>query len=212
MLTKFSSWVFYISSYIPLFLIFIVNNIFSVFEGIEKYKIQNTLKEAQHLIDKFKNLFQISDVFNSIKIILSLALVCLLSLLILIYILKTSKNSSEILTIDNIKKDNQEIVNYLLVYIIPFISIDTTSTKDLIIFSMLFLVIGIICVENGLVYINPTLYFIGYSVYKVNAEDVLISKKSIFDIKRNAEKSTSKDCSIKIKVALISKNVYLYIE
>lgn len=180
MLTKFSAWILFVSSYIPLFIIFAINNLFKYFE---------TKSNSGNIIHPSLNLI----------IACSFILICIISFILLKVILTLVSSSTESMEVLNITKSNSDIINYLFVYIVPFISIDTSSLKDLIIFFILLIVIGVISVENNLIYINPTLYFMRYNIYKINDKCMLISRKSDVSIKKE----------LGITVSVISKQIYI---
>ena len=119
---------------------------------------------------------------ESIFLILCI-LVIIISFTLVLFIIKKSSSRAKI-TLNSIENNNQEILNYLMVYIIPFISINTSNSKDIIIFFILFAVIGGISVKNNMIYINPIIYLLNYNIFKFNNDNIVITKKSKVDILR----------------------------
>lgn len=179
MTTKFSKWILYLSSYIPLYIIFIISNLFDVYGNYELLKINGQYN--------FKSLISLSKV-NIILIILFISLT-LISLILLITIINIIGRGSEYVNLYEIKKNNKSINEYILVYILPFITVKTNDYKELTIFMLVFMLIGVLAVKNDLVYINPILYIMKFNIYSFKEnnysleESILISKYSIVEIK-----------------------------
>lgn len=74
--------------------------------------------------------------------------------------------------ITNIQNINFEHLTFLTTYIIPLICFDFTKIQYFIVFTMLLIIIGCICVKTDLFYANPTLSLMGYYIYKVETNDV----------------------------------------
>lgn len=179
MTTKFSKWILYLSSYIPLYIIFIISDFFDIYENYELLKV-----DGQY---NFKCLISLSKV-NIILIILFIS-ITLISLILLMTIIKVIGRSSEHINLYEIKKNNKSINEHILVYILPFITVQTNDYKELTIFMLVFVLIGILAVKNDLVYINPILYIMKFNIYlfKENNNEledaILISKYTIVEIK-----------------------------
>ncbi|NFK66476.1 hypothetical protein FDB14_18620 [Clostridium botulinum] len=204
MITKFSKWILYVSSYIPLYLIFIVSNIFDIYS---KY---NIIKNDE----KYNIYFLISNTkINLIIIGIFLGIICT-SLMLLKLILKKSSTSNTFHEFYSVRKNNEKINEYVLVYIIPFITVKSNDCKEITVFALLFLLIGIISVKNDLVYVNPVLYMMKYNIYlfkdnpQTCEETVLITQYSIIDLKQVGIWNSDINC-IKIKSSSLSDKVYL---
>ena len=179
MTTKFSKWILYLSSYIPLYLIFVVSNLFDI------YSSYITLNE--------KNLYNLNNLIlvTKVNFFLIIFFICIsiVSLILLMLILNVVGRSSEYMDFYEIKKNNKSINEYILVYILPFITVQTNDYKELTIFIIIFLLIGILSVKNDLVYINPILYIMKFNIYSFKEtndsleESILISKYTILELK-----------------------------
>lgn len=197
MITKFSKWILFVSSYIPLYVIFIVGNLFDIYI---KYSENNPKVDIYSLIFQCK---------INIVIIIFFIIVIFLSLILLKKILNISKDGRKNKTIKSIKKCNDRVSDYVLVYIIPFVTITLDSYKQLVLFLMIFLLLGYISVKNELVYINPILYFKKYNFYNVtikNNECILISKKTIHQLKNE---NMCNDDKIKVEVYEFSRGIFI---
>lgn len=127
---------------------------------------------------------------NDIKLASIFIVISILPLIVLkIYIgipLKAEPNKE--IKIQNITQKGSEVLNYILCYIIPFISFnsdvitqDGISTPDLVATLILFLVICYLYMSSNLYYVNPILNLF-YDINSVETEDekniVVISKKN----------------------------------
>ena len=204
MLTRFSKWILFVSSYIPLYLIFIVSNLFDIYSEYNKEKLWNNY-----------NLYTFLESINiNLILIVIFSLIILISFIMLNIILNCASSSAIDHDFYCIKKNNEKVNEYILVYILPFITVNSNSFKELTIFGIVFIIIGIISVKNDLVYINPILYSMKYNIYRFKEslqssdETILISQYSIIELKRNGLWDSSND-KITIKAASFSGKVYL---
>lgn len=200
MITKFSKWILFISSYIPLYIIFIVSNGFDIYNVYEKIK---NLKNY--------NLCMLMDnvQVNAFLIITFTGLIIISSILLKIIFWRSSF-SSNFEKISEIEINNNSINDYILVYILPFISVQSNDFKQLTIFLLVFITIGVISVKNDLVYINPVLYLFKYNIYIVKiksnrSSSILITKYTVLELKENGIYENE---IINIRISKISSNIY----
>jgi hypothetical protein len=96
---------------------------------------------------------------------------------------------------------NGEFIGYIFTYILPFLSSNFSDIKYVIGMGLFFILVGFMYVRSNLIYTNPILNLLGYSLYEIedNKENmmVLITKESSLRKESN------------IKVINIGKNVYL---
>lgn len=161
MLSKFSKWILFFSSYIPLLLIICIQN----YPQIELICI--CIAICFILIGFLNKLLTSINAYNSFSA-----------------------------TIIRVNNQNAEAINYLFVYIIPFISLDITEPKNLIAFSLLFLIIGSVYTSNDMIHINPILtLFFKYNIYSaviksnmdIENNIIILSKKSQLDLFKLSE-------------------------
>lgn len=74
----------------------------------------------------------------------------------------------------SVKNINNEYLAFLTTYIIPFVLVDFSSQRQVIILIILLIVIGAIYVKTNMFYSNPTLALLGYKIYEfdTNADNV----------------------------------------
>ena len=110
-------------------------------------------------------------------------------------------NLSKITPVENISVEN---LSYIMSYIIPLIS-NLESKRILIINLLLFIIIAIIYIKNNLVYLNISLMVLGYSIYRNNSNEILISKNTIEDILNNLANIEYNTISPKVHLIRIKK-------
>lgn len=147
-------WVLFLSSYMPLFVIFLINYLFSLEFNLSNLTVTN------------------------IVMLITIIMLIIMPPISLYIIMNIKRKSTKHININKINTISSEVLNYILVYIIPFITTDITRFNNIITFLVFFVILGIIYVKNSLVYINPCLYIIGYNVFSINENQILISKNS----------------------------------
>ncbi|MBD3668547.1 MAG: hypothetical protein HUJ16_11330 [Kangiella sp.] len=124
---------------------------------------------------------------NKVSIIATLFLIyCIYSYAVFDNDLKGSTNIPfEVTKVENL---NFEHLTFLATYIVPLISFDFESFRQLLVLALLLVVMGVIYVKTDLFYANPSLALIGFHIYRAdgnfkNNESrnsiVLISKSKI---------------------------------
>lgn len=167
-------WMIFLTSYIPLFILIIIKD----FKDLT--------------INSLKITFQGNKLF-----ILALLILSTISSLITIILFKAEKCKS--LEIKEIEKADESILEYFITYLIPLLEIELGNEVSILINIIIFIIIGVYQVKGNKLYLNIILIFLGYSIYRCNSRYILISKKSIDDIKMNN----------KIKVNLLG-NIAIY--
>lgn len=167
-------WMIFLTSYIPLFILIIIKDIKDL--TINSLKI--TFQENKLLI-------------------LVLLLLSIISSLLTIILFKAEK--CEFLEIKEIEKVDESILEYFITYLIPLLEIELGNEVSILINAIIFIIMGVYQVKGNKLYLNIILIFLGYSIYRCNSGYILITKKSIDDIKMNN----------KIKVNLLG-NIAIY--
>ena len=67
-----------------------------------------------------------------------------------------------------IESINYEHLTFLATYIIPLISFDFESFRQMIVLGLLLVVMGVIYIKTDLFYANPSLALLGFYIYKAN--------------------------------------------
>lgn len=151
----------FLTAYYPLFLILFVQNsnlidkIFS--EGITSTKWIN---------------------FND-SLIYGLILGLVFFVLLKLFIKFQSKSNTSQFRVIKIKDISHETLNYILTYLIAFLSLKLNDPKDIISVLILLFIIGIIYVNSNLLYINPFLQLLNYSIYELTIKKDIAEKSTV---------------------------------
>lgn len=70
--------------------------------------------------------------------------------------------------VKKIESINYEHLTFLATYIIPLISFDFESTRQMIVLGLLLAVMGVIYIKTDLFYANPSLALLGFFIYKAD--------------------------------------------
>ncbi|MGQ3440263.1 hypothetical protein NST56_06750 [Bacillus sp. FSL R5-0560] len=174
----------YISSFFPLYVLLIMSN----------YKDIPTIREIREIF-KFKDL-------NAGSFWIVIFLLIIISIVSLLFIVKARLN--EVHSFKGINKTEDHLLNYVVTYLLPLLSIEIHETNSLIVNAGLFLLIGFLYVKNGLVYLNPLFLFFGYNIYKADNEIILITNYNFYDLK-NCENDNLRCRLLSYKIYLIRK-------
>ncbi len=151
----------FLTAYYPLFLILFVQNsnlIDKIFkEGISSIKWMN---------------------FND-SLIYGLIIGLIFFILLKIFIKFQSKSNTSQFRVIKIKDVSHETLNYILTYLIAFLSLKLNDPKDIISILILLFIIGIIYVNSNLLYINPFLQLLNYSIYELTIKKDMAEKSIV---------------------------------
>lgn len=87
-----------------------------------------------------------------------------------------------------ISPESDSLMNYVITYIMPFLTLDLNNTKTLLGNLFLFVVIGLIYVGFSTTFLNPVLGLMGYKVFGVDGFEGghhFISKLSYDELERS---------------------------
>lgn len=149
--------IFYLSSFIPLYLLLIIQNI----------KIRNNnggCLSFNEIINE--NLFKetsISIFWFGLIILIGLSIAGIV--LFFIAYKKSNGVVGELSGIDFVREDT---MGYIVTYIVPLLSMDITSPRSLAINFILFITIGTFYVKNDQLFMNPLYNLLGYNVFSAN--------------------------------------------
>ncbi len=191
----FVKWLLFGSSYTPLFVILLLRD----FEPTA-WKLPQSLGD---LFSVFVKSFQ-TPWFSY-----ALVVIVLFSNLALFYLLKFSRKLGgghyKVLTVTG---KGSEALNYIVTYIIPFLSFKTSQLEDLISLLIFLVIIAFVYIESNLLYINPMLNIIGYRIYESEVKSVETQASEEFSLivitseKRIKKKST-------VRLIHLSDDIYL---
>ncbi len=115
---------------------------------------------------------------------LSLCVISLASILAMLSILRSLRGSAAFsIQISSIQRRDDEIVGYLMGYVIPFLAVPFSGLERGVGLAMFFVVLGVLHVRLNLIYVNPVLALAGYRLYEVTSgrggTHTLIAKQRI---------------------------------
>lgn len=174
----------YVSSFFPLYVLLVINN----------YNLLSSWSKIKYILS-FKNIA--ASIFWYFLLFLML-----FSLLSLVFIVKVSLSEKH--SFEAINKTEDNLLDYVVTYLVPLLSIDINKLNSLLVNAGLFLLLGYIYVKNNFVYLNPLFLFFGYNIFKTGKDEILISNYDIYDLK-NLEK-VRLDCRVLgYKIYLVRK-------
>jgi len=204
--------VMFLSSYIPLFVIIIIQNGFKIINNdyFESTSFNLALNSWNSFHQSIGSLLKHGEVI----IILSFTIL-IISLLLSVKKLLISINENDSITIDIEKIENINhslVTNYFAVYIFPFITMDLTSLLGIVQFIFLGSIIGYVYIKNDLIYINPILNIIfKFNIYKA---EILYSDENTGNTRANIvliSKREKNDLENKTNVEVVIKSEDFYI-
>ena len=167
--------ILFFSSYSPLFLIIAILNI------------------------KLNDINSLKDIFPQEKLWLVVIMFILFFLpnIILFMFIKRVKAFQPIKEKTHIYiNKNSDVMNYIVTYLIPFLSFNFDKTNQILAFFILIIVLAIVYIHSSIFYINPILIVAGYKIYQINDKYTVITKLTIIPDK-------------KLKLYRIHENVYV---
>ncbi|HIS88786.1 TPA: hypothetical protein IAA87_05140 [Candidatus Avigastranaerophilus faecigallinarum] len=167
-------WILFFIAYYPLFLILLIQHS-KLIDRIFAWDFTNF------------RFIELNDVFLW-GIILGLIIFAIITIF-----LKFQNNTNTIqYKVLSIKDISHETLNYILTYLIVFLSLDMNSPKMILSIILLLFIIGLIYINSNMLYVNPILQLLGYSIYELtvtrhNIDDEcrIIAISKIGKIKKN---------------------------
>ncbi|MBC1530465.1 hypothetical protein HB825_05870 [Listeria booriae] len=176
-------WGLFVSSYLPLYVLLLISFIFDV-------------------DIKLKNFFENLSVESMYAI--GLILLCLLSVVVLSRLIFFKKGNERISIPDSYKTTGDNVISYIMTYVVPMLSLDFRSLDSILINLLLFICIGVIYVSNNLVYLNPVIALLGYHVYESSSGKIIITKLRIGQLEALKKEST------KVMSYRMADDIYIY--
>lgn len=171
----------YVSSFFPLYVLLIINN-YKYFSSWGKIK------------DIFLFKYYLPSIFFYVLIIL-----ITFSFLALIVIMTINLNEKH--QFRGVCKTEDNLLNYVVTYLVPILSINITKANSLMVNLGLFSLLGFIYVKNSLVYLNPLFLFFKYNVFRTENNEVIISNFDIYELKNMEDQ--------RIRARVLSYKIYL---
>lgn len=161
----------FISSYIPLYVLMILKN---VFERITLGGRFINIKE------KINNCIFFDEI-NDYAIVI-LFVLCIGSFIYLLGKIKTTKTDKFYKINSMIDETSNYYFNYISIYLLSCLGLSLNNVVDNFVFLFVMLIVGYIYISNNMIYMNPTLNFIGYKVYDVNVDSLNTNDKNLQSI------------------------------
>ena len=178
-------FLFYLSSFIPLYLLLIIQNLAIRDSNGNLFRKDVFLYQFFESIPKM--LFWGSTV---LAIILSIVFIALFKLLYL-------DSQGVIGKVVDESFERGDTLGYIVTYIIPLVSMDVGSCRSLIINLVLFMIIGIFYIKDNQLFMNPIFNLMGYRIL-ISDDNVYITKISR---RRMKEIAREEDDLIKIPIS-----------
>lgn len=149
----------FISSYIPLYILLILKNVFE--RCTKNGRITITIEKI-----KKANFF---DEINDYAIVILLLMV-IISFSYLLFLIKQEggSHSYEILRVED--QTGSVYFNYISIYLLSCLGLSLNSFVDVFVLFFLMLLVGYIYITNHMTYMNPVLQFLGYKVLECEVE------------------------------------------
>lgn len=162
MMSRGEKFVFFITSYTPMWVIFLI-----------KFLL-NSQNWSLHL---------------KLTVVSSLVIFIFWNIYKLVKLLNPTGCASapiEIITVKNISIDY--ITNYFSLYLFPFFALEIENSTSIVILFVILALSAYLYIKNNIIYINPVLNFLGYSIYeveiKLNGDSENSSQTSYLIVKR----------------------------
>lgn len=144
----------FISSYIPLYILMILKNIF---ERITRGgKFVNIRTKMNNCI--------LFDEINDYAIII-ITLICIVSFLYLKRKIKVTVGEKYYVVLSVKDETSNNYFNYISVYLLSCLGLSLNNIVDVFILVFLMGIVGFIYISNNMTYMNPTLNMMGYKVF-----------------------------------------------
>lgn len=190
--------IMFLSSYSPLYIFMISLNYDFNDIKISLYRIR-----VYTAIEKMDIIFYI------------LILLIILSNLGLYMLIKFSKSGGESIMVKKIKNGNDKILDYILAYIVSFMTTDfakmsSSDSKIITTFILIQLLLGYLYCKSNMLYINPVLNIIGYDIYLIETENnnviVLTKNKKLF---KQTKEEIARNKFKYLKTSNLAKGIYI---
>lgn len=188
--------ILFLVSYMPLYIVLFCNNLLNYYNDTSK-KMNNQSRILNSI-----GTFEQKDTFVFYLIIGLITVPIVLFFIFLFYKIRTGKSS--IVYPENYKKTGDTIINYLITYIIPFFSMDITSSS--IYFwgnIILIFVVMVLFIRLDAVYLNPPLILLGFYIFTDEDENKYYLTRNSFTKLKMAKKAEDY-----LKIIRITSNFY----
>ena len=166
---------FYMSSFIPLYLLLIVQNL-QIRDKSESFSWEIIIAQFD-----FSNKV-ISSFWIGLFLLLVISLIGF-GMFFCVYTTKEGIKSS----ISDAEFVREDTMGYIVTYIVPLLSMDIKSVRSLVINLLLFIIIGSFYVKNDQIFMNPLYNLFGYNIFSAES-GIYITRISKQRLKITAKK------------------------
>lgn len=167
----FNKLMLFVSSYIPLYMLLILKNIFErVTDG----------GRFVNIMQKFKSATWFDEVNDWAVCILALAIV-----VSAVYLWKALENGTcpkKYLITEVSDETGNYYFNYISIYLLSCMGLTLNSIVDCFVFLFVMVIVGYIYISNNMMYMNPVANIMGYKVYSCILDSVNTSDNNIASI------------------------------
>ncbi|MGX6592848.1 hypothetical protein [Cetobacterium ceti] len=179
----------FITSFLPLWISIIFVNIWSIIQYIF-FKTKGNFNCNLFNLKNFMILFSSQWLEISFSIILLILFLISARYLYCFFYRNKKSINKPVGIIKKVSRAYNLGSDYLLAYILPMIAFNFSSLKDVILFCIIFIILGFLCIRNENIYTNIYLEFLGYQMFFVNinkniTEDNINLKEGILFLSKN---------------------------
>lgn len=170
--------VLYLSSFIPLFILLIVQN-------LNIFNEENKFIGFKAFFSQFLGSGPLSSRF--IFWFAVVIFICLSMVGIVVFFKFYVKSDGVPSKVEGSSFRRADTLGYVITYIVPLMSMDINSFRSLLLNFLLFFIIGVFYVKNNQFFMNPILNLCGYNILESDSGRVYITKLSPRIIKEKAK-------------------------
>jgi hypothetical protein len=74
-------------------------------------------------------------------------------------------------TVASIHSRDDQVMSYIMSYLVTFLSVAFSDLRQLIALAAFFIILAYIYINANMIYVNPTLNFLGYHLYEITLDD-----------------------------------------
>lgn len=167
----FNKLMLFVSSYIPLYMLLILKNIFERITDGGRFV---------NIMQKFKSATWFDEVNDWAVCILTLAIV--VSAVYLWRALGKGTSPKKYLITEVSDETGNYYFNYISIYLLSCMGLTLNSIVDCFVFLFVMIIVGYIYISNNMMYMNPVANIMGYKVYSCILDSVNTSDNNIASI------------------------------
>ncbi|MEN2666020.1 hypothetical protein [Listeria aquatica] len=119
-------------------------------------------------------------------------IIILLTWSMLTVLVVLSNKGNENIDLEGASLKSDEIISYIVTYVVPLITIDINDFRIVLVNILLFIVIGVGYIHQNLIYLNPSMLIFKYRIYEKGSW-IALSNMSLDEMKNNKYKLLSKE-------------------